>query len=211
MTIELHAWPTPNGFKISILLEELGLPYRLHPVNIGAGDQFRPEFIKISPNNKMPAIVDPDGPDGRPYSVFESGAIMLYLAEKTGMFWPSDTRKRHDMMQWLMFQMAGVGPMMGQALHFRVFAPEQVPYGIERYTTEVRRLYGVMDRRLEQTAYLAGDDYGLADMATYPWARLYERAGIELESFPNLQRWIRLIGDRPAVIRGVEALSKLPR
>jgi len=203
--IDLHYWPTPNGWKISIMLEECGLPYRCIPVNIGQGEQFRPEFLAISPNNRMPAIVDhaPVEP-GAPVSVFESGAILMYLAEKTGRFWSTHLRERYAQMQWLMWQMGGLGPMSGQNGHFRVYAPEKVPYAIERYGNEVNRLYGVLDGQLQRTgAHVAGDDYSIADMAILPWIRLHEAYEISLESFPHLQRWHDALMGRPAVQRGL--------
>ena len=205
--IDLHTWPTPNGFKVSIMLEEIGLPYTVSPVDIQAGDQFKPVFLKISPNNKIPAIVDLDGPDGRPYSVFESGAILLYLAEKTGRFLPTATAGRYVVIQWLMFQMGNIGPMLGQAHHFRHYAPEKLPYAIERYTREAGRLCGVLDRRLGEAEYLAGD-YSIADMANFPWLRSHERQGQDLADFPNVKRWYDVLDARPAVRRGVEALAE---
>ena len=206
--IDLFAWPTPNGYKPSILLEELGLPYTAHPIDIGAGDQFKPEFLKISPNNKMPAIIDPDGPNGAPYAVFESGAILMYLAEKTGSeLWPQTMPKKYDVMQWLMFQMGGVGPMFGQAHHFRQYAPEPIDYAIKRYTNEAGRLYGVMDKRLGETAYLAGDDYSIADIATFPWTRSIEKQGHSFDDFPNVKRWFEAIDARPAVQKGLALLK----
>jgi GST-like protein len=177
---ELHAWPTPNGYKVSILLEELGQPYEVVPVDIGAGDQFKPDFLEISPNNKMPALVDRDGPGGRTLAVFESGAIMMYLAEKHARFWPQDTVAKYDVVQWLMFQMASVGPMLGQAGHFLNYAPEPIGYAIDRYVNEGRRIYGVLDRRLARTEWLAGGAYSIADMAVYPWLRFPERQGQDL-------------------------------
>lgn len=205
--IDLFAWPTPNGYKVSIMLEEIGLPYNVHPVDITAGDQFKPEFLKISPNNKMPAIVDPDGPDGRPISIFESGAILMYLAEKTGQFWPADLRRRYQVIQWLMFQMGGFGPMLGQAHHFRVYAPEKIEYAVDRYTKEAGRLYRVLDGRLGEAEYMAGDDYSIADMATFPWVRSIERQGYGLDDFPNVKRWYQAIDARPAVQKGLELLK----
>ena len=205
--IDLHTWPTPNGFKVSIMLEETGLPYEVHAVDIGAGDQFEPEFLKISPNNKMPAIVDRDGPGGQPYSLFESGAILMYLAEKTGQFWPQEHPARYDTIQWLMFQMGGVGPMFGQAHHFRVYAPESMPYAVDRYTNESGRLYGVMDRRLGESEYLAGPDYTIADMATFPWTRGIDRKGQSWDDYPNVKRWVDAIEARPAVQRGLTVLA----
>lgn len=204
---ELHAWPTPNGYKISILLEELGQPYSVIPVDIGAGDQFKPEFLKISPNNRMPALVDPKSADGKPLAIFESGAIMMYLAEKHGRFWPQDTRGKYAVMQWLMFQMASVGPMLGQAGHFHNYAPEPIKYAIDRYTNEGKRLYGVMDRRLGESAYLASGDYSIADMAVFPWLRFPERQGLNIDPFPNLKRWRDAIDARPAVKKGLELLA----
>ena len=202
MTIELYTWGTPNGKKASISLEEMGLAYNVHPINITKDEQFDPDFLKISPNNKIPAIVDPEGPDGAPFSLFETGAILIYLAEKTGSFLPTDAKTRHVALQWLMWQMGGFGPMLGQAHHFRRFAPEQIPYAVERYSKEAERLYGVLDKRLGEAAYLAGD-YGIADMATYPWAARHPWQGIELESFPNVKRWYDEISARPAVEKGM--------
>ncbi len=201
--IELYTFTTPNGRNPAIMLEEVGLPYSVHPIHIGRDEQFAPDFLKISPNNKIPAIVDPDGPDGEPISVFESGAILIYLAEKTGRLMPSDPRGRTRTLQWLMFQMASIGPMLGQAGHFIRFAPEKVPYGIKRYTDETLRLLGVMDRRLAETAYLAGD-YSIADIATYPWILATEPMEIDLAPFANVQRWLDEIGSRPAVIKGMD-------
>lgn len=198
--IDLYFWPTPNGWKITIMLEELGLPYRVVPVDIGKGDQFDPAFLAISPNNRMPAIVDPDGPGGEPVSVFESGAIMIYLAEKTGKLMPADPRGRLKVLEWLMFQMGGVGPMLGQVHHFRRYAPEKIPYAIDRYTREAGRLYGVIDRRLAESEYLAGD-YSIADIAVWPWL-LGERQGQNFDDFPNLKRWRDAVKVRPAVVRG---------
>jgi len=204
--IEVYSWPTPNGHKVHILLEEVGLPYHVTPIDIGAGDQFTPEFLAISPNNKIPAIVDPEGPDGKPISIFESGAILLYLADKTGRLLATEPRARWRTIEWLMFQMGGVGPMLGQTHHFRVYAPEQIRYAVERYTNEAGRLYAVLDRRLGGHEYLAGD-YSIADIATFPWLRGYERQGQRLEDFPNLQRWFAAIAARPAVQRGLEVLA----
>ncbi|MSO92951.1 MAG: glutathione S-transferase family protein [Rhodospirillales bacterium] len=208
--IDLYTWPTPNGHKVHIMLEEVGLPYTIIPINIRAGDQFKPDFLKISPNNKMPAIVDREGPGGKPYSVFESGAILMYLAEKTGRFMPKDTAGRYQVIQWLMFQMGGIGPMLGQAHHFREYASEQVSYAVERYTKEAGRLYGVMDRRLGEAPYLAGD-YSIADMACYPWLRSSERQGQSLDDFPNVKRWYQAIEARPAVQRGLQVLAEHQR
>ncbi len=208
--IELYTWPTPNGHKIHIMLEETALPYRVHPVDIGNGDQFDPEFLKISPNNKMPAIIDQEGPDGRPYSLFESGAILIYLAEKTGRFMPRDTSGRFDVIQWVMFQMGSIGPMLGQAHHFRHYAPEPIPYAIARYTNEASRLYNVMDRRLKDHAFLAGD-YSIADIASFPWLRSWERQGQNMDDYPNLKRWFEAIAARPAVQRGLQVLADRSR
>jgi GST-like protein len=201
--IDLYTWTTPNGRKASIMLEEVGLPYRVHAIDISKGDQFKPEFVAINPNSKIPAIVDEEGPDGRPIPVFESGAILIYLAEKTGRFLPKEPRQRTLAIEWLMFQMGGVGPMFGQAHHFRRFAPEQIPYAIERYTKETARLYGVLDRRLGEAEYLAGE-YGIADMATYPWVARHEWQGVTLDEFKNVRRWFDAISARPAVQRGMQ-------
>jgi GSH-dependent disulfide-bond oxidoreductase len=207
--IEVHSWATPNGHKVHIMLEECGLPYRAHPVNIGAGDQFKPEFLSISPNNKIPAIVDPDGPDGKPISLFESGAILLYLAGKTGRFLPDTVRERYEVLEWLMFQMGGVGPMLGQAHHFRIYAPEKLPYAIDRYTNEAKRLYGVMDKRLAKSKYIAGAEYSVADIAIFPWLRSWKNQGIDWADYPHLKGWFDEIAARPAVQRGVEVLANL--
>ena len=201
--IDLYTWGTPNGRKVSVMLEEVGLPYRVHPIDIGKGAQFAPDFLAISPNNKIPAMVDDDGPGGEPLSMFESGAMLLYLARKTGRFLPDDEVGHFQVMQWLMFQMGGVGPMFGQAHHFRRFAKEDVPYARDRYTEETRRLYGVMDGRLARSAYLANDNYSIADIATFPWVARYEWHGIDFEAdYPNVWRWYRTIEERPAVARG---------
>jgi GST-like protein len=212
--LDLYVWPTPNAYKVSILLEELGLAYNVHPVDIGKGDQFKPEFLKISPNNKMPALVDGDGPGGAPYAVFESGAILMYLCERNGAagarFFPTDMRKRYDVIQWLMFQMGGIGPMLGQAHHFRQYAPEPVPYAIDRYTKEAGRLYGVLDRRLAEVPYLAGE-YSIADMAVFPWTRTWERQGQNIDDFPNVKRWFAAIDARPAVAKGLKLLEERRR
>jgi GST-like protein len=202
LTIELYTWSTPNGRKISIMLEEVGLPYSVHPINITKDEQYAPAFLKISPNNKIPAIVDPDGPDGRPISLFESGAILIYLAEKTGKLLPADRRGYLTALQWLMWQMGGWGPMLGQAHHFRRFAPEKIPYAIDRYTNETRRLYGVLDKRLGEADYMAGD-YSIADIATFPWAARHEWQGIALADFANVKRWYDAIAARSAVERGM--------
>ena len=210
--IDVYSWATPNGHKVHIMLEETGLAYTAHPVDIGAGDQFKPEFLAISPNNKIPAIVDPDGPrgaDGKPFSLFESGAILIYLAEKTGQFLPSEAAARYATLQWLMFQMGGIGPMLGQTHHFRIYAPEQIEYAVNRYTNETRRLYGVMETQLGKTQYLAGNDYTIADIATFPWTRSWQNQGIEIDQFPNVKRWQAEISARPAVQRGVEVLASV--
>jgi GSH-dependent disulfide-bond oxidoreductase len=201
--IELHTWSTPNGRKVSIMLEELGLPYSVHPVNIGKDEQFRPEFLAISPNNKIPAIVDPDGPGGKRFALFESGAILIYLGEKTQQFIPTDPATRYVALQWLMFQMGGLGPMLGQTHHFLRAAPEPVPYAIKRYKDETRRLYGVLDKRLAEAEHLAGE-YSIADIASYPWVARHEWHQIELGDFPNVKRWYDAIGARPAVHRGMK-------
>ena len=208
--IDLYTWPTPNGHKVHIFLEETGLEYTVIPINILTGDQFDPEFLKISPNNKMPAMVDRDGPDGKPYAVFESGAMLLYLAEKTGQFMPSGMAERYTVIQWLMFQMGGIGPMLGQAHHFRLYAPEKIEYAFNRYTNEARRLYRVVDTRLAEVEYLAGD-YSIADMATYPWLRYHENQGQKLEDYPHLKRWYDALSARPAVRRGLAVLEEESR
>ena len=209
MAIELYSWATPNGHKVHIMLEELGLAYNVHPINIGTGDQFDPEFLKISPNNKMPAIVDPEGQDGEPISVFESGAVLIYLANKHGRFFPENPRSRYAALQWLMWQMGGLGPFLGQAHHFRSYAPERIEYAYNRYTNEAKRLYGVLDKRLAEARYLAGDDYSIADIAAWPWTRYPERQGVERDDHPNFKRWFEEIAERPAVQRGVEVLTDL--
>jgi GST-like protein len=204
--IDLHYWPTPNGWKISIMLEECALPYRMVPINIGKGEQFTPQFLAISPNNRMPALVDnaPEG-GGEPVAVFESGACLLYLAEKTGLFMPTDLRGRYAVMQWLMWQMGGLGPMAGQNGHFQLYAPEKIPYAIERYSKEVDRLYGVLDVQLGHTgAYVAGPDYSVADMAIFPWVRTHKAQNVALENFPHVQRWYNGLFLRPAVKRGLD-------
>ena len=205
--IDLYTWSTPNGRKASIMLEEVGLPYRVHAIDISKGDQFKPEFVAINPNSKIPAIVDEEGPGGRPLSVFESGAILVYLAEKTGKLLSPDPRPRIEAIEWLMLQMGGIGPMFGQAHHFRRFAPEPIPYAIERYTKEAQRLYGVLDKRLGEAEYLAGE-YSIADIATYPWTARHEWQGVSLADYPNVERWFAAIGARPAVQRGM-AVPKL--
>ena len=207
MMIEVYSWATPNGHKVHIMLEECGLPYRVHAVDIGAGDQFKREFLAISPNNKIPAIVDPDGPDGQPISLFESGAILLYLAAKADRFLPKDVRAKYEVLQWLMFQMGGVGPMLGQAHHFRIYAPEKIPYAIDRYTNEAHRLYGVLNRQLANHKYIAGAEYSIADIATFPWLRSWKNQGINWDDFPHLRGWFDEVSARPAVMRGVEVLA----
>ena len=209
--LEVWTWPTPNGHKVHILLEELGLEYRVVPVAIGKGDQFKPEFLAITPNHRIPAIVDPDGPGGQPFSLFESGAILIYLAEKAGRFIPTDPAARYRCQQWLMFQMGGVGPMFGQFSHFNAYAPEKIPYAIDRYQNEVIRLHRVLDKRLSESRYLAGDEYCIADIATFPWLRTPERRNIDLADFPHVQRWFNEIAARPAVQRGCEVLSDSQR
>lgn len=205
--IDVYSAATPNGHKIHIMLEECGLPYRVHHVNIGEGDQFKPEFLAISPNNKIPAIVDTDGPDDKPISLFESGAILVYLASKAGKFLGNTDREKFTTLQWLMFQMSGVGPMLGQAHHFRVYAPEKIEYAINRYTNEARRLYGVIDKQLSKHAYLAGDEYTIADIATFPWLRSWKDQGIDWAEYPHAKRWFDEISERPAVKRGVQMLA----
>ena len=205
--IDVYSWATPNGHKIHIMLEETGLEYTAHAVDIGAGDQFKAEFLRISPNNKIPAIIDHDGPHGKPLALFESGAILIYLAEKTGQFLPADPVGRYTTLEWLMFQMGGVGPMLGQTHHFRNYAPEKIEYAVNRYTNETRRLYGVMEKRLSSTAYLAGDDYTIADIATFPWTRSWKNQGIELDDFPKVKNWHERIAERAAVQRGVTVLA----
>jgi GST-like protein len=207
--IDLYYWTTPNGHKITIFLEEAGLPYCIVPVNIGKGEQFRPEFLRISPNNRIPAIIDDAPVNGdRPVSVFESGTILQYLAEKTGKFLPQDLHGRIEVMQWLFWQMGGLGPMAGQNHHFRQYAPEKIPYAIERYVNETNRLYGVLDKRLANREFIAGD-YSIADMASYPWVVPYERQGQKLDDFPNLKRWFETIRARPAVVRAYELAKKI--
>ena len=205
--IDVYSWATPNGHKIHIMLEECGLSYRAHPIDIGKGDQFAPEFLEISPNNRIPAITDSDGPHdektGKPISLFESGAILIYLAGKTGKFLGKTDNERFDTLQWLMFQMGGVGPMFGQTHHFRNYAPEKVEYAIKRYTNETGRLYGVMDKHLAATPYLAAGEYTVADIATFPWVSRHEWHQVDLKDFPNVKRWFDIIGKRPAVLRGM--------
>ncbi len=207
--IDVYSWPTPNGHKVHIMLEECGLAYRAIPIDIGAGDQFTPDFLAISPNNKIPAIVDADGPDGKPISLFESGAILVYLAGKTGQLLGNTDRERYEALQWLMFQMGGFGPMLGQAHHFRIYAPEKIQYAIDRYTNEAQRLYGVIDQQLSKTEFLAGDHYTIADIAVFPWTRSFANQGIDWANFPHAKRWFDQISERPAVQRGVQVLADL--
>ena len=202
--IELYYWPTPNGHKISIALEEMGLPYEIKSVNIGAGDQFKPEFLTFSPNNRMPAIIDHDGPDGKPVTVFESGAILLYLAEKTGQLMPTARNERIAVYEWLMWQMGGFGPMLGQAHHFNYYALEKVDYAMKRYSVEANRLYGVLDRRLGKTKYVAGEVYSIADIAILPWTRTYQRQNVSIEDYPHVVAWREELGSREAVVAGMK-------
>ncbi|MFZ3234567.1 MAG: glutathione S-transferase N-terminal domain-containing protein [Stellaceae bacterium] len=202
--IDLYTWPTPNGHKAAIMLEETGLEYRVHPVDIANGEQFAAEYEAINPNGKIPTIVDQDGPAGGPFAVFESGAILLYLAEKTGRFLSADPRRRSQAIQWLMFQVGGVGPMFGQAQHFRRFAPQPLPYAIQRYSKEAARLYGVLDKRLAASEFLAEAEYSIADIASYPWIARHEWQGVTLSDYPNVRRWAETVGLRPAVQRGMQ-------
>ena len=204
--IQLYSWPTPNGQKIHIMLEECGLAYEAHPVDIGKGDQFKPEFLAISPNNKIPAVVDPDGPGNRPLALFESGAILEYLAEKTGKFLPE--AERYQVLAWLFFQVGGVGPMLGQAHHFVHYANEKIPYAIDRYSREANRLYGVMDKRLAGSAFIAGGEYTIADIAIWPWTLSTDRQGVNIDDYPNVKRWQAEIGERPAVQRGMQLFAE---
>jgi GST-like protein len=209
--IDVYSWPTPNGHKVHLMLEECGLrlgrDWQVHPVNIGQGDQFQSEFLRISPNNKIPALVDPVGPDGKPISLFESGAILLYLAAKTGKLLPRTDRQKFEVLQWLMFQMGGVGPMLGQAHHFRIYAPEKIGYAVDRYTNEAKRLYGVMDKQLSSRKFIAGNQYTVADIAIFPWLRSWQNQGIDWADFPRLKDWFDRIAARPAVQRGVAVLA----
>ena len=201
--IELHTWGTPNGRKISIMLEECGLPYSVHKVDISKGEQHKPEFLKISPNNRIPAIVDPEGLDGKPYSLFESGAILIYLADKTRKFLPAAGTRRYDALQWLMWQMGGFGPMLGQAHHFLRAAPTKIEYGMKRYVDEAKRLYGVLDKQLASNAFVAGEEYTIADMSIFPWAARHEWHTVNLADFPNVKRWYEIVNARPAVTKGM--------
>lgn len=208
--IDLYYWTTPNGHKITLFLEETGLPYRIHPINIGKDEQFQPHFLKIAPNNRIPAIVDNEPADGgEPLSLFESGAILLYLAEKTGRFIPQDLRGRQETLQWLFWQMGGLGPMAGQNHHFNRFAPEKVPYAIQRYVKETARLYGVLDRRLADRAFVAGDDYSIADMAIYPWIVPHAYQEQDLDDFPHVKRWFQAIQARPATVRAYDLVERI--
>jgi GST-like protein len=208
--IDVFTWATPNGHKIHIMLEECGLPYNVHGIDIRAGDQFKPEFLSISPNNRIPAIVDSEGPDGKPISVFESGAILIYLAGKTGRFLPASDRGKYEALEWVMWQMGGFGPMLGQAHHFMNYAPEKIPYAINRYANETRRLYGVLDKRLAKRKFVAGAGMGeftIADMAIWPWSRSHNNHQIDFADFPNVGRWFERIDARPAVKRAVQVLD----
>ena len=205
--IDLYTWPTPNGFKVSILLEELSLPYNVIPVDIGKGAQFEPEYLKLNPNNKMPTIVDNEGPDGRPYAVMESGAILIYLADKHGKFLPKGGEARYDVLQWLMWQMGGLGPMLGQAHHFLQYAPEKIEYAMNRYSNEANRLYGVLNKRLQGRDYVAGD-YSIADMAIMPWLRYPDRQAVDIEQYPEVKRWRESLEARPAVQKGLAVLAE---
>lgn len=205
--IEVYTWPTPNGHKVHIVLEELGLPYTVIAVNIGAGEQFSEKFLSITPNHRIPAIIDPDGPGGKPLPLFESGAILIYLAEKAGRLIPRDPAARYVCLQWVMFQMGGIGPMFGQFGHFNNYAPEKIAYAIERYGNEVKRLYRVLDKRLGEAEWLAGAEYSIADIITYPWLRFPERRGVDLADYPNVKRWFEILEARPAVQRGCAVLA----
>jgi GST-like protein len=206
--IDIYSWPTPNGHKVHIMLEETGLPYRVHGINIRAGDQFKPEFLEISPNNRIPAIVDHDGPNGKSISLFESGAILIYLAGKTGKFLPLDLHQRYAALQWLMWQMGGIGPMFGQANHFRAYSVEKITYAVDRYTNEANRLTSVMDKRLAAARYLAGDEYSIADIAVFPWMRNADKRGINMPEYPHVERWFNAINARPAVVRALQVLAE---
>jgi GST-like protein len=210
--LEVWSWPTPNGHKVHIALEELEIPYKIIPINIGAGDQFKPEFLKITPNHRIPAIVDPDGPGGKKFTLFESAAIMIYLSEKTGgKLIPKDPIGRYKCLEWMMFQMGGIGPMFGQWNHFAAYAVEKIPYAIDRYSNEVKRLHRVLNHRLEAATWLAGDEYSMADIITFPWIRGYERRGIGLKDYPGVKRWYEAMDARPAVQRGLAVLADQQR
>ena len=202
---DIYNWPTSNGRKINIMVEEIGVEYKIHPIPIGKGEQFTPEFTKLNPNQKIPAVIDQDGPGGKPYTLFESGAILMYMGEKHGQLFPQDMAKRYEVVQWLMFQMGGVGPNFGQAHHFRRAAPEKVPYAIDRFTNETRRLWGVMNDRLADNEWLAAGEFSIADIAVFPWTMRYEWEGIALDEFPNVKRWYEAIDARPGVQRGLAA------
>lgn len=209
--IEIYTWPTPNGHKIHIMMEECGFKHGIDwiaiPIDIGAGDQFKKEFLKISPNNKIPAMIDPNGPDGKPISLFESGAILLYLASKTNKFLPKSDREKFKVLEWLMFQMGGLGPMLGQAHHFRIYAPEPIEYSINRYTNEAKRLYGVLDKQLSKNRFIAGKEYSIADMAILPWLRTWKNQGVDMADFPHVEEWFNRLLKRPAVERGLKILA----
>ena len=207
--IDVYTWPTPNGHKVHIALEETGLQYRIHGVNIREGEQFKPEFLRISPNNRIPAIVDSDGPGGKPLSLFESGAILLYIASKAGKLLPADLHARWSCTQWLMWQMGGLGPMMGQANHFRRYSKEKIEYAIDRYTNEANRLTGVLDKRLGEARYTAGNEYSISDIASFPWMRGAEQRGVDIEQYPNVKRWFNEINSRPAVQRALKVLAEV--
>lgn len=210
--IDLYTWPTPNGHKIHIMLEEANLPYAIHPVDIGRGEQFDPGFLTISPNNRIPAIVDQNGPDDRPLSLFESGAILVYLAGKSGRFLPKTDRERFKMLEWVMWQVGGFGPMLGQAHHFRMFAPDKIPYAYDRYTNEANRLYRILNKQLEKTrAFVSGRQYTIADMAVFPWCRSFANQGVDMASYPAVQRWFDAINGRPAVKRALSTLADYRR
>ncbi len=206
--IDVYSWPTPNGHKVHIMLEECALPYRVHAIDIGSGDQFKPEFLAISPNNRIPAITDSEGPEGKSFSLFESGAILLYLASKTGKFLGRTDAEKFTVMQWVMWQMGGLGPMLGQAHHFRLYAPEKIDYAIKRYTNESNRLYGVLNKQLAKTRYLAGKTYSIADIAAFPWTRSAERQGVDWADYPHAKRWHDELLARPAVQRGLAVLQE---
>jgi len=208
--IDLYTWSTPNGHKLHIMLEETGLEYNIHPIDITAGEQFDPAFLRISPNNKIPAMIDQNGPNEEPISMFESGAMLIYLADKSGQFIPGDYRQRMVVLQWLMFQMAHVGPMLGQAHHFRKYARQEIPYAIKRYTNEAKRLYGVLDKRLDENEYLGGEQYTIADIAVFPWLRSADDQGVDRSEYPNVSRWFNTINERPAVSRGLQVMDEVP-
>jgi GST-like protein len=211
--IDIYSWATPNGHKVHIMLEEcgqrLGKDWHAHAVDIGAGDQFQPDFLKLSPNNKIPAMLDSHGPNGKPFSLFESGAILVYLASKFGKFMPKSDISKFETLQWLMFQMGGVGPMLGQAHHFRIYAPEKIDYAYDRYTNEAKRIYGVLDKQVQSRKYIAGNQYSIADIATFPWIRSWKNQGIDWSDYPALKDWFDRISERPAVKRGVDVLASL--